>query len=230
MGTYKSAKILHKEDCTEHLLQTKLRTIRSNPMFICENLHVFNWESDFLIKTRSGYWYEYECKISFSDFKHDFTKDEKHVALQRGERFESHKKIVYRKEGSAQIGEWKEFGTWKPTKRPNYFSYCVPWYLQEKVEPLIPEYAGLVILKQNGALEEVKMPPLLHKDKYEDSSFRLTEKFYYNWRKEVTNRECSSEQQLIKSLRAQISFLKAEYKAATGVDFNEYLSDANNTI
>lgn len=226
MGTYRSATILQREDCSEYLLQKKLRTFRSNPQYICENLYVFSWESDLLIKTKSGYWYEFECKISFSDFKHDFTKEEKHTILQRGERFSSCRKMVYHMDGSTMVGEWHEFGKWKPAARPNYFAYCVPWYLQEKVEQLIPEYAGLVILKQNGALEVVKTPPLLHKEKYEDKRFRLTEKFYFNWRKEVEHRENNSQKEYINSLKAKVSLLKAEYKAATGVDFDEYMKDA----
>lgn len=41
-------------------------------------------ESDFLLKTKSGYWYEAEIKISFSDFKADFKKKEKHQILENG--------------------------------------------------------------------------------------------------------------------------------------------------
>lgn len=226
MGTYRSTTILQKEDCTEHLLQKKLRGYRTNPRYLAENLYVFRWESDMLIKTKSGYWYEIECKISFSDFKHDFTKEEKHTILQRGKRFNSIKKMVYHMEGSTRVGQWQECGAWKPAKRPNYFAYCVPWYLQEKVEPLIPEYAGLVILKQNGALQEIKKPPILHKDKYKDEQLNLCEKFYYNWRKEIENRENLSQQKYIQNLLAKIDLLKAEYKAATGVSFDEYLKDA----
>lgn len=194
-------KVLQKQDCSEYLLQKKLRTYLSNPQYVCENLYVFGWESDMLIKTRSGYWYEIEieCKISLADFKHDFTKKEKHNTL-RGER-------VY-------------------FKCANYFLYCVPWYLEEQVTPLVPEYAGLIILKQNGALHVAKKPPVLHKEKYTDQQMNLCEKFYYNWRKEVDKRERSSQQEYIKQLRAKIDLLKAEYKAATGTNFDEYLKDA----
>lgn len=226
MGTYRSATILQKEDCIEHLLQKKLRAYLSNPQYVCENLYVFGWESDMLIKTRSGYWYEIECKISLADFKHDFTKEEKHTTLQRGERFYSCKKVVYIEEGSINVGKWHECGEWKPARRPNYFLYCVPWYLEEQVTPLIPEYAGLIILKQNGALHVAKKPPVLHKEKYTDQQMNLCEKFYYNWRKEVEKRERNSQQEYIKQLRAKIDLLKAEYKAATGTDFDQYLKDA----
>lgn len=222
MGTYRSATILQKEDCTEHLLQTKLRAFRSNPQYVVENLYVFHWESDMLIKTKSGYWYEIECKISFSDFKHDFTKEEKHTILQRGENFNSIKKMVYHMEGSTKVGQWQECGSWKPTKRPNYFAYCVPWYLKEKVEPLIPEYAGLIILKQNGALQEIKKPPLLHKDKYKDEQLNICEKFYYRWRSCKEQLENDSRLTTINYLKNEIDFLKAEYKAATGYDIKAY--------
>lgn len=226
MGTYRSAKILQKEDCTEYLLQRKLRTFRSNPQYICEGLYIFDWESDMLLKTRSGLWYEVECKISFQDFKHDFTKEEKHIILQRGERYRSAYRSTCHMEGSVMVREQVECGTWRPAKRPNYFSYCVPWYLEDKVTPLVPDYAGLVILKQNGALNEVKKPPLLHKEKYKDESLHLHEKFYYRWRNILEHLEQNSQHERINQLLGQIALLKAEYKAATGVDYDEYLKDA----
>lgn len=87
MGTKsKQASLLTKELVSEQLLQKYLRGWKSNPKFIVENLYVFDWESDILIKTRSGYWYEVECKISFADFKNDFThKWQKHELLKTGE-------------------------------------------------------------------------------------------------------------------------------------------------
>lgn len=216
-----------KENCTELFLQQRLRGFRTNPQYIVENLYVFRWESDMLLKTRSGYWYEIECKISMSDFKHDFTKEEKHTILQRGERFESRKKIVYIEEGSTRVVKWHECGEWKPCKRPNYFSYCVPWYLKEKVSLLIPDYAGLVVVTEEGRLDEVKKPPLLHKDKYTDESLNLCEKFYYRWRGCLEQIEKDTRRATIKYLQDKISFIKAEYKAVTGQDFNEYLRDAD---
>lgn len=105
----KQTSLLTKELVKEQLLQQHLRGWKSNPNYIVENLYVFGWESDMLIKTRSGYWYEVECKISFADFKNDFKhKRQKHELLKNGD--EKH-------------------------RRPNYFYYCVPWYLSEKVLP-----------------------------------------------------------------------------------------------
>ena len=87
MGTKsKQTLLLTKEQVSEQLLQQYLRGWKSNPKYIVENLYVFDWESDMLIKTRSGYWYEVECKISFADFKNDFKhKWQKHELLKTGE-------------------------------------------------------------------------------------------------------------------------------------------------
>ena len=49
----KQTPLLTKEQVTEQLLQQHLRGWKSNPKFIVENLYVFGWESDMLIKTRS---------------------------------------------------------------------------------------------------------------------------------------------------------------------------------
>lgn len=56
MGTKsKQIPLLTKEQVSEQLLQQYLRGWKSNPKYIVENLYVFDWESDMLIKTRSGY-------------------------------------------------------------------------------------------------------------------------------------------------------------------------------
>lgn len=205
---------LEKKDVTEHVLQVALRRFRTNPEYICENLYVFKWESDFLLKTRSGLWIEFECKISLSDFKHDFVKSEKHCILKDGFYW-----WVYKMHG-------REFREKKSAKRPNKFYYCVPWFLQEKVQPLLPEYAGLVVVNEHGDPEEVVKAPSLHNDKYSDDQFRLTEKFYYNWRNEVAMRENRSQEELINKLRGELSLVKDEFKAVTGMSFTEYINDA----
>lgn len=191
----KQTSLLTKEQVTEQLLQQHLRGWKSNPNYIVENLYVFGWESDMLIKTRSGYWYEVECKISFADFKNDFKhKRQKHELLKNGD---------------------------EKRRRPNYFYYCVPWYLSEKVLPLLPDYAGLIVLTENGRLNEVKRSPCLHKQKYTNEELRLCEKFYYayrNW-KEALERQQPTE--AIKRLKDEIDFLKAEYKSVAGCDIKD---------
>ena len=165
----------------------------SNPHYLTHNLYVFGWESDYLAQTRSGYWYEVEIKISLADFKNDFGKAEKHRVL--------------------------AYGYNRP--RPHYFSYCVPQSLVEKVEGLVPSYAGLYAVDEYGQLILVKAPPKLHTEKYTDEQLKLAEKFYYNWVEE--KRKNTYHDQIVKELKGEISFLKEEYKAATGHSIYEAL-------
>ena len=191
----KQTPLFTKEQVTEQLLQQHLRGWKSNPKFIVENLYVFDWESDMLIKTRSGYWYEVECKISLADFKNDFThKRQKHELLKMGD--EKH-------------------------RRPNYFYYCVPWYLSEKVLPLLPDYAGLIVLTENGRLNEVKRSPCLHKQKYTNEELKLCDKFYYAYRNWKEALEKLQPTEAIKRLKDEIAFLKVEYKAVAGCDIKD---------
>lgn len=43
--------------------------------YVINNLHIYDWESDFLAITRSLYAYEVEVKMSKQDFFNDFKKD-----------------------------------------------------------------------------------------------------------------------------------------------------------
>ena len=193
----KQTPLLTKEQVTEQLLQQHLRCWKSNPKYIVENLYVFDWESDMLIKTRSGYWYEVECKISLADFKNDF-------------------KRKWRKHDLLKTGDEKH-------RRPNYFYYCVPWYLSGKVLSLFPSYAGLIVLTENGKLNEVRRASLLHTDKYTDEDLKLCNKFYYayrNWKERAENHQPTEK---IKRLKDEIAFLKAEYKAVAGCDIQDVL-------
>lgn len=191
----KQTPLLTKEQVTEQLLQQHLRSWKSNPKYIVENLYVFGWESDMLIKTRCGYWYEVECKISLADFKNDFThKRQKHELLKNGD---------------------------EKRRRPNFFYYCVPWYLSAKVYPLLPDYAGLVVLTEDGRLKEVKRTPMLHNNKYTNEELKLCDKFYYayrNWKLAMERHQSSVD---IKRLKDEIAFLKAEYKAVAGCDIKD---------
>lgn len=237
---HKSSTLISETDVTEQLLQQHLRSWKSNPQYIIENLYVFNWESDFLIKTRSGCWYEAECKITLADFKNDFAhKWQKHELLDAG--------IWYTKAFTCRVKDEKELEKYtdypgyhiekegdmwnvylkgqapfsKKYRRPNYFYYCVPWYLSAKVLPLLPTYAGLIVLREDGKLHELKVAPKLHVNKYTDEELKLCEKFYYayrNW-KESLERHQSTEE--IKRLRNEIAFLKAEYKAVAGCDIKD---------
>ena len=197
MGTKsKQNLLLNKEQVSEQLLQQYLRGWKSNPKYIVENLYVFDWESDMLIKTRSGYWYEVECKISFADFKNDFKhKWQKHELLKTGEwhpltfvcretdekalsKYESYPGYHIENTGKAWNIYIKGQDVSKGEhRRPNYFYYCVPWYLSEKVLPLLPDYAGLLVLAEDGKLKEVKQVLSLHQHKYTNEELKLCDKF-----------------------------------------------------
>ena len=241
MGTKsKQIPLLTKELVSEQLLQQYLRGWKSNPKYIVENLYVFDWESDVLIKTRSGYWYEVECKISFADFKNDFKhKWQKHELLKTGEwhpltfvRRETDEKALSKYESYPGYHIENTGKAWniyikgqevakREHRRPNYFYYCVPWYLSEKVLPILPDYAGLIILTENGRLNEVKRSSCLHQHKYTDEELKLCDKFYYAYRNWKLNMECHQPTAEIKRLKDEIAFLKAEYKAVSGCDIKD---------
>ena len=212
---------MDKKDINESYIQKRLLSgWKSTHQYVMENLYVFEWESDFLLKTKSGYWYEAEIKISLSDFKADFKKKEKHQILENG--FKIWKSWKYNPLTKEKIEYNKEV----KTKRPNYFTYAVPWYLEEQVKPLLPKYAGLLVLDENGyILRESVKAPKLHSEKYSDESLNLTEKFYYNWRTCRQDKMMASKNHndTIKYLRNKISLMEAEFKAQTGFDFSEVL-------
>ena len=212
---------MDKKDINESYIQKRLLFgWKSTHQYVMENLYVFDWESDFLLKTKSGYWYEAEIKISLSDFKADFKKKEKHQILENG--FKIWKSWKYNPLTKEKIEYNKEV----KTKRPNYFTYAVPWYLEEQVKPLLPKYAGLLVLDENGyILRESVKAPKLHSEKYSDESLNLTEKFYYNWRTCRQDKMMASKNHndTIKYLRNKISLMEAEFKEQTGFDFSEVL-------
>ena len=162
-----------------------------------DNLYIFDWESDKLLETRSGYIYEFEIKISKADFKNDFKhKKDKHIILAGEERYGDKYLPKYYEflEANRKTSNWCGQNFLKsaendPTylvsghKRPNYFYYAVPTDLI-KVEE-VPDYAGLVYVDEKGNLTIKKSAPKLHSEKYKDSQLNLGEKFYYNmdnWR------------------------------------------------
>ena len=178
---------------TEEYIQRKLNGFfaMNTQKYVIENLYVFKWESDKLIETRSGLIYEYEIKVSRSDYKNDFkNKKDKHVILEGKEEhipsYEEYKKR-FAHYGS-DIGD-KYYRT-ENFKKPNYFYYAVPEGMIDVSE--VPSYAGLVYVLPEGkhltkdgnwcstGIYVVKQAPKLHGTKYTDEELNLGEKFYYN--------------------------------------------------
>lgn len=203
---------------TEQSIRKRLQLqAHSNPQYYMHNLYVFGWESDFLVKTRSNYWYEYEIKISVADFKKDFIKEEKHYKLMTGNKLYniSHFKTI----NNVRIQTSSYYSN--PALIPNYFSYVVPYTILDKIKDIIPTYAGLYYISESNNLECYKKPPKLHSNKINDCKLNLQEKFYYafkNYENRCENNTMGKELQHCKDM---INFLKTEYKAATGNDINE---------
>lgn len=178
---------------TEEYIQRKLNAFfaPNTLKYVIENLYVFKWESDKLIETRSGLIYEYEIKVSKSDYKNDFkNKKDKHVILEGKEEripsYEEHKERF--KYYGSDISD--EYYRTENFKKPNYFYYAVPEGMIDASE--VPSYAGLIYVLPEGKHETkdgmwcsngiytVKQAPKLHNAKYTDEELGLSEKFYYN--------------------------------------------------
>ena len=104
-------------------------------------------ECDVISISKSDYIYEYETKISKSDFLVDFKKDK-------------HKRILEKKNILSYIKEGIE-DIWFLT--PNYFYFVVPKDLI--TIDIIPDYAGLIYVNELFGFDIVKKAPLIHKTK-----------------------------------------------------------------
>ena len=197
MGVMKQQQGMKKEQLTEQSIQQRLNHFFASYKYKADGLYVFSWESDKLIWTKSGYIYEFEIKISRSDFKNDFKhKKEKHIVLAstiaRDTAKEMQMSLFEQKE--QENNHWsremleRRYGDIdamaKGKRMPNYFYYAVPTGMLEPDE--VPPYAGLIYIdseyryvKQSYRI--VKEAPQLHKTKYTDAELNLGEKFYYNW-------------------------------------------------
>jgi len=194
---------MKKEQLTEQSIQQRLNHFFASYKYKADGLYVFSWESDKLIWTKSGYIYEFEIKISRSDFKNDFKhKKEKHIVLAstiaRDKAKEIQMSLFEQKEQenrhwSREMLE-RRYGDIdamaKGKRMPNYFYYAVPTGMLEPDE--VPPYAGLIYIdseyryvKQSYRI--VKEAPQLHKTKYTDAELNLGEKFYYNWQTALRN-------------------------------------------
>lgn len=165
---------------TEKYIQDAIELCYAHSHYFLRNLFVFDWESDVLYKTRVGYWYEIEIKLTISDFKNDIKhKTDKFRTLENGDlykRGEIHYKVTKSEE---------------EIYRPNYFSYCVPHELTGTIvsKGLLPEYAGLYGIKIYdgsgvGCLSCHKHPIRLHSNIIDDYRLNLAEKFYFHYKKE----------------------------------------------
>lgn len=127
---------------------------RSFPVYLTKYMNQGFNEADVFGISGSGHMYEYEIKISRSDFLADFkNKQYKHRLLSSKEAVHTYAKWYKGK----KTGE-----TYDQICLPNRFYYACPKGLIDVSE--LPEYAGLIYI-DNGKYVEVKPAPLLHKHK-----------------------------------------------------------------
>lgn len=134
-----------------------------------ENVFIFDWESDFFILQRNNFCVEFEIKISKSDFKADFNKEDKHIFLKTG--------IVTKKK---YVSNQLQLIQTKSNHRPNKFYYVTPHGLLNIDD--IPEYSGLIEIDKWDRINLIKKAPFIHKERLELSN-TICDKLYYKWLK-----------------------------------------------
>lgn len=102
--------------------------------------NVFNHEIDFMVISNSNYMTEIEIKVSKSDLKADFKKSHNHPVRTD---------TYYRDENDNKIF------TDDITIKQQYFA--IPHFLDDCID-LIPEHFGILVVKENGKVEEFRKP------------------------------------------------------------------------
>lgn len=123
--------------------------------YVINNLHIYDWESDFLAITRSLYAYEVEVKMSKQDFFNDFKKDKKHKVL---------------KDGIIKVGGVISYP-------PNYFYYACPPNMIDVSE--VPSYAGLIYVDVSKNRNVSKNPICFSDGSMSIQYAHLEEKSYF---------------------------------------------------
>ena len=132
------------------------------------------WECDVWRLSKSGFWMEYEIKLTIEDFRKDFSKKQDVISLTRGGPWRT--PIVERKHDLLAA---------KDARGPSRFWFVVPFELAGKID--IPPYAGLLAAHAGGrsvsSLTIVVQAPLLHRIKWVGNKETLLSAFYWRfWR------------------------------------------------
>jgi hypothetical protein len=118
-------------------------------------------EADVFGISGAGHMYEYEIKISRSDFLADFKhKQHKHLLLNNKDAVHTYAKWEKGK---------KTNKTYDLIQLPNRFYYACPENLINKEE--VPEYAGLIYIRDDKCIE-IKQAPILHHHKANDIIYK----------------------------------------------------------
>lgn len=145
------------EKTTAKMIQRRLYfDLISSSAVLMPNFTPATWyECDIFRVTKAGYFYEYEVKISLSDFKADANKK----GFDNVSRSWAHKhELLQRRQRNV----------------PHRYYYVVPRDLTDKVIPLLPDWAGLI--EYSGWLRQVKGAPQLHRHKISNAVMRQAER------------------------------------------------------
>ncbi len=147
------------------------------------SVNVVGWEADLLLISRASKCVtEVEIKISVADFKNEFTKDtkiRKHDALKSG---------VLKKAKWMKVGHGYEHRHHHQNYVRNYY-FAVPESIADKVKPLLPEYAGLIVVSEHinkdrrflHARKVVKAPTIKSEKATDLMVLALKESLYYRY-------------------------------------------------
>lgn len=137
---------------------------------IFHNLYIGSWEADILEITTSRYSYEYEVKISKSDFKNDALKSKRSRSF-----FDITTKQI------KQLPDILKHDVLKQGKRTNYFYFVVPDGLIKAED--VPEWAGLIyyiryinydmfgqVVRVVSDFKTIKKASILHHNKVSDKA------------------------------------------------------------
>ena len=80
IGVKNKEEIKYSEESIQRALRHNFLS-PSSVKYFTENLKIYNWESDTIKFTNSGYVYEFEIKISKTDFKNDFKNKKKNLVM-----------------------------------------------------------------------------------------------------------------------------------------------------
>jgi len=180
---------------TEHCIQKALYRLLKQRPYNFLNTFFFGNESDFLSFTTGGYLYEYEIKVSRSDFKADFKKERfkmlsdchkgRKLTCIQGHTYEWECKFTIYRSGirdKREIPGRTDISFKQIDKHTaNRFYYVVPENMISISE--CPDFAGLIYVSVHEfghtTTKEVKKAPILHK--YQHTKINLFNKMYYSY-------------------------------------------------
>jgi hypothetical protein len=191
-------------------IQKELRLQTANHVHQLSNVFVHEWEADLFTVTKSGYAYEFEIKVSRSDFLADFKK-EKHVifrAMKKG-CCVIPRSLAYTWSDIPELRGQKipcsHIKTVKISYKtcPNRFYFVCPTNLIDPRE--LPPYAGLMYAVAGGGLLEIVKAPYIHKEAFQCETMLFSKYFWMakNLEKEVMilKSRCEQQQEKIKNLQ-----------------------------